>query len=138
MEREIDRASIMPLPHPTDVARAGVPTKAVPFAATVPVLVKEKRSLPGTPGLCAPAVLPWCWCVCVLLQLSRCSLALAVCFHGCRCSSAAAYPDIEVIALFTQLLRQRIWTVPCVVHVNFPHLFAVPHLGRLLPQIYAR
>jgi hypothetical protein len=108
MERETDRAPVMPLPHSTDVARAG----GTDEGGALPGYVREKRSLLGTSGLCVPVVLPCYWCACVLLYLSWRPLALAVCFLGCRRPSASVDPDIEVIALFAQLLWQRIWAVP--------------------------
>ena len=51
-------------------------------------------------------------CVCTTATLSPLPLALTFCFLGCRRPSAAVDPDTEVIALFAQLLRQRIWAVP--------------------------
>jgi hypothetical protein len=112
MERETDRALVMPLPHPMDVARAGGTDEGgalcnygVSFGQGEAKPPRDARSV------CA-RVLPWCWCACVLLQLSRRSLAVAVCFLDRRRPSVAADPDIEVIVLFAQLLRQRIWAVP--------------------------
>lgn len=79
MEHETDQASVMPMSHPTDVD-AGLeqeaPTKAMPLAATAPVSVKKRQSLPGTSVMCAPdvvALLLVCMCTTVTLSAPVCS-----------------------------------------------------------------
>ena len=60
--------------HLTDVdagLKQEAPMKVMPLAATAPVPVKERWSLPGTSPMCAPAVVALLLvCVCTTTTLS--------------------------------------------------------------------